>query len=228
MNFQERSDASDIVIRVTKQHVWSKTPNLYHVETGYETHIPDHVRDALRYVRTKTARHVRYAPDFLILDNQRPDNTYLLEYKSTQTPIYSQRLIDQITRKATRQPFSWQDIGRCEQEAFDNYTELREMGIRVAVLYYIAYHERLLLCDFIQNIEEIDRSGSLVGSGLGSRTPIVNFDSRSMRSLPRFLSDTHGIPLETVASYFQTACRELRKLLPVEHHPDSPQARRET
>ena len=186
MNFQERSDASDTVISLTKQYIWNNIPDLYHVEMGYETHIPDYVREALRYVRTKTATHVRYAPDFLIVDSQNPDNTYLLEYKSTQTPIYSQGLINQITRKAKTQPFSWRNIGRCEQEAFDNYVALNQMGIRVAVLYYIAYHERFLLCDFIENIEELDRSGGSVGRGRGSRTPIVNFDANSMRSLPRF------------------------------------------
>ena len=64
MDFENRSNASERLIELTKQHIWDNTPSLYHIEMGYETHIPDYVREALRYVRTETARYVRYAPRF--------------------------------------------------------------------------------------------------------------------------------------------------------------------
>lgn len=222
MNFQKRSDASKTLISLTKEHIWDKLPGIYHVELGYETHIPQDVRNTLRYIRTKTARYVRYVPDFLIVDRETPNNTYLLEYKSTQRPVYGD-LATHITRNVKRDPFPREDIGRCEQDAYDNYMLLGKMGIRVAILYYVAYHERPLLCDFIQNIVEIDRSNGLVGKGRGSRTPIVNFDNRSMQSFPQFLSDTHEISLNTVVPYYRSACRELRKSLPIDYHENDPE-----
>ena len=55
MEFQDRTNTSDILIQVVKQRIWSNLPTLYHVEMGYETHIPEEVRQALRYIRTETA-----------------------------------------------------------------------------------------------------------------------------------------------------------------------------
>ena len=224
MEFQDRTDASNILIRVAEQHIWDNLPTLYHVEMGYETHIPDRVREALRYVRTATARHVRYAPDFLVVDSQNPDNVYLLEYKCTQTPLYSQFRINQIATQANRESLSWEDIGQCESEAFDNYAALNEIGIRVAILNYIAYHDRLLLCDFIENIEELHRDRVTSTTQRGSRTPFVNFDANDMRTLQTFLEMTHDIPSSSIAPLFGAACSELQQRLPIKHHSRSPYA----
>ena len=227
MDFENRSNASERLIELTKQHIWDNTPSLYHIEMGYETHIPDYVREALRYVRTETARYVRYAPDFLVVDNKNPDNVYLLEYKCTQTPLYSQNIINRITREAKPQPFPWQDIGRCEREAFDNYLALSKMGIRVAILYYIAYHERILLCDFVENIEVFyrDRSRGVAGQGRGSRTPILNFDANSMKTFQIFLGETHRIEIDNLTSHFENLNSQLQQQLPVIHDRNSPYAR---
>lgn len=225
MEFQDRTDTSDTLIRIVKQHIWANLPDLYHVETGYETHIPDRVREALRYVRTATARHVRYAPDFLVVDSRNPERVYLLEYKCTQTPLYSPRRINQIANQANRDSLSWEDIGQCESEAFDNYASLNEIGIRVAILNYIAYHDRLLLCDFIENIEELHRDQVAGVTQRGSRTPFVNFDANDMRTLQTFLAETHEIPSSSIASLFGAACSELQQHLPIKHHPRSPYAR---
>ena len=226
MEFQDRSDTSDILIEVVKQRVWDKLPALYHVEMGYETHIPDRVREALRYVRTATARHVRYVPDFLIVDSQNPDSVYLLEYKCTQTPLYSSYRINQIAMQANREVLSWEDIGQCESDAFDNYVALSEIGIRVAILNYIAYHERLLLCDFIENIEELHRDQVTSATQRGSRTPFVNFDANDMRTLQTFLAETHGIQSNRLDLHIGAVCSELQQQLPTKHHSRSPYARR--
>ena len=225
MEFQDRSETSDILIEVVKQRIWSKLPTLYHVEMGYETHIPEQVREALRYVRTATARHVRYAPDCLVVDSQNPDSVYLLEYKCTQTPLYSPYRINQIAEQANNPSLSWEDIGQCESDAFDNYVALRKIGIRVAVLNYIAYHERLLLCDFIENIEELHRDQVTSATQRGSRTPFVNFDANSMKTLEEFLTETHGIQSNSITSLLGAACSELQQRLPTKHHSRSPYAR---
>ena len=222
MDFQDRSNTSDILIQVVKRHIWDKLPTLYHVEMGYETHIPDEVRQALRYVRTETARHVRFVPDFLVVDSRNPESAYLLEYKCTQTPLYSSHRIDQIAKQANNPSLSWEDIGQCESDAFDNYAALSEIGIRVAILNYIAYHERLLLCDFIENIEELHRDQVTSATQRGSRTPFVNFDANDMRTLQTFLAQTHGIQGISNAPHFGVACSDLQQQLPIKHHPRSP------
>ncbi len=65
MKFEERSSKANLLIDTVKGGIWDKFSSLYHVEFGYETHIPENVRESLRFVRNETARHVRYAPDFL-------------------------------------------------------------------------------------------------------------------------------------------------------------------
>ena len=222
MEFQDRSNTSDILTQVVKQHIWDNLPVLYHVEMGYETHIPDKVRQALRYVRTATARHVRFAPDFLVVDSRNPENVYLLEYKCTQTPLYSPYRIKQIAKQGNNPSLSWEDIGQCESDAFDNYVALSEIGIRVVILNYIAYHERLLLCDFIENIEELHRDQVTSATQRGSRTPFVNFDANDMRTLQTFLAQTHGIQGISNAPHFGVACSDLQQQLPIKHHPRSP------
>ena len=226
MDFKKRTGASDTVIRLTKEHIWDNISSIYHVEMGYETHIPRHVRNIFRHVRTETAKYVRYTPDFLVVDKNDPDNSYLLEYKSTQRPLFGD-LAAWITRNVTRRPFPREDIGRCEQDAYDNYVTLSKKGIRIAVLYYVSYHRRPLLCDFIENILEIDRSDGLVGKGDGSQTPIVNFDNESMRSLPWFLNHTHGISIDTIKPYYQNAAKELLNKLPTRYKKGDPVLRQQ-
>ena len=220
MEFQDRAEGSDILIEVLKRHFWNKSESLYHVETGYETHIPEEIREVLRYVYNETARHLRFAPDFLVVQKQDPSNVYYLEYKCTQTPIYSDKRIQLIERQSNRQSLCKPDIGQCEREAFDNYMALSQIGVKVAVLNYIAYHERPLLCDFIGNIEELHRDEVTTQTQTGSRTPFVNFDATSMRTLQEFLAATHGIRSERIATYFEDALSELRQQLPVRHHPE--------
>lgn len=222
MEFQDRTEGSDILIQVLRQHFWDKSESLYHVETGYETHIPEDIRETLRYVYNETARHLRFAPDFLVVQRQNPDNVYYLEYKCTQTPIYSENRIRLIEQRSGRQSLRWQDIGQCEREAFDNYVALSRIGVKVAVLNYIAYHERPLLCDFIENIVELHRDEVTTATQTGSRTPFVNFDATSMRTLQEFLAETHSIHSERIATYFENVLSELRQQLPTRHHRNSP------
>ena len=221
MDFKDRTEGSDILIQVLKQYFWDESESLYHVETGYETHIPEYIRNALRYVYNRTARHLRFAPDFLVVQRQNPNNVYYLEYKCTQTPLYKPERIAEVVEGYDK-PLDWQDIGQCEREAFDNYMALSQIGVKVAVLNYISYHERPLLCDFIENIAELHRDEVTTDTQRGSRTPFVNFDATSMRTLQEFLAETHGIGSDKIATYFENALSELLQQLPTKHHPKSP------
>lgn len=222
MEFKDRSEGSDILIEVVCRHIWDQSRLLYHVETGYETHIEEDVRSYLRYVRNETARHIRFAPDFLVIERQKPENVYFLEYKCTQTPLYSPRRIAEIAEQAGKEALDWPDIGQCEAEAYDNYMALSEIGIRVAILNYVSYHERLLLCDFVDTVKELRRYFVTTDTKTGSKTPYINFDVTPMRTLQTFLAEEHPIEAHSIKPYFQEICSELQGRLPTRHHENSP------
>ena len=226
MEFKDRSEGSDVLVEVVKQHIWDKSQLLYHVETGYETHIPEDARSYLRYVRNKTARHIRFAPDYLVIERNNPDNVYFLEYKCTQTPLYSKNRIAEVAEKAGRELLDWQDnwpdIGQCEAEAYDNYVALSKIGVRVAILNYVAYHDRFLLCDFVDKVTELYRDEVRTPTQRGSRTPYINFNVTPMRTLQEFLEEEHPIPGGSMTPYFEAMCSDLQSQLPTKHETRSP------
>ena len=200
MPFEQRSETSITLIDIVRQHFWdsNELQSLYHVETGYETQeMPEEVREHLRKIRNKTTRHIRFTPDFLIVDRENPDNIYYLEYKCTQTTA------------------GFPNRGQMELDAYDNYADLHKIGVKVAVLNYVAYHDRLLLCDFIENIREVRRSEGLTQTTTGSGTPFVNTDLNGMRTLLEFLVDIHGINCDAITQNFNNACAELSSELPM-------------
>ena len=198
MLFEERSQASTTLIDILNKHFWNSNAlrSLYHVETGYETlEMPEDVREHLRHIRNKTTKHIRFTPDFLIVDRDNSDNIYYLEYKCTQkTAGYPNR-------------------GIIELDAYDNYADLHRIGVKVAILNYVAYHDRFLLCDFIENIKEVRRSEGLTQTTEGSKTPYVNTDLNGMRTLLEFLVDTHSINRDAITQNFDNACVELKAKL---------------
>ena len=222
MEFKDRSEGSDILIDVVRRHIWDRSRLLYHVETGYETHIEEDVRSYLRYVRNETARHIRFAPDFLVIERQKPENVYFLEYKCTQTPLYSPRRIAEIAEQAGKESLDWPDIGQCEAEAYDNYMALSEIGVRVAILNYVSYHERLLLCDFVDKVTALYRDRVTTQTQRGSKTPYINFDVTPMRTLQEFLSEEHPIESHRIQTVFQEICSELQQRLQTRHNEKSP------
>lgn len=227
MAFEHLIDKGEQLVEIVKKHVWDKLDFIEHVPWGYETHVKRDIMSMLRFFSSDepTARHIRFSPDFFIIQ-QNPKILYLLEYKCTQSPLYSQFRIDKIARNSGKKSLQTENIGLWQRSAHENYAALRKIGVKVAVLNYIAYHQRLLLCDFIENIEVL-YSDKVRGEKLVDRsgTDYVNFNAESMRSLPTFLSETHGISLKTVVPYFQNACMELQERLPIEYHPKDPKAR---
>ena len=203
MQFKQRSRLSTILIDIVKKWFWNtdELQSLYHADTGYEMQtgkeMPKDIRELLRKIYNKTTRHIRFTPDCLIVDRGNPDNIYYLEYKCTQTFGYNK---------------NW---GQIELDAYDNYVALQSIGVKVAVLNYIAYHDRLLLCDFIENIKALRRSEGKTETDTGSGTGYVNPDLNGMRTLLDFLVDIHGIDRGAITQNFNNACTELRSRLPM-------------
>ena len=221
LTFKERTLAE-----IVERYVWNNLEGVRHYPYGYETYIPQDIRNILgRFSvdRNPTARHIRHAPDAFIVQ-QNPQVLYLLDYKSTTVPMWSQRLIGQISRNARRN-VKWEDIGVIHTTSYDNYAKLQEIDVKVAILTYIAYHDRLLLCDYIETMEELRRA-PVAFTDKGSGKDVINFDASRMRTLEQFLADTHGAAAANIAPQIQMARTQLQQLLPVEHDRGSPLARR--
>ena len=201
MPFEERSQVATTLVDIVSKHFWdsNELQSLYHVETGYETQeMPENVREHLRHIRNKTTRHIRFTPDFLIVDKVNPDNIYYLEYKCTLTTA------------------GYPNRGQMELDAYDNYVALQSVGVKVAVLNYVTYHDRLLLCDFIENIKEVRRSERVTQTSTGRwGTPFVNTNLNGIRTLLEFLVDIHGINRDTITQNFDNACVQLKAKLPM-------------
>ncbi len=106
-----------------------------------------------------------------------------------------------------------------EADAYDNYLSLYNANVRIAILNYCAYHSRLLLCDFIENIVLLHRDNVTVSRD-GSGTPFINFDCNSMRSLDTFIFEEHGVKVNETS--YNNALHDLVDLLPITHHQSSP------
>lgn len=229
--FSDRTHDAQTLVNIIKETLWENPVvkgRLAHVEYGYETHIPPEIRERMRYIYSSaTARYIRFAPDFFVLDLHNSDCLYLLEYKCTRTPLFSSKRIEEL-RAGARPGLDWPDIGQWEESAYENYRTLWKAGIRVAVLNWCAYHPRLLLCDFMDKaIEPLGRF-SVTGTFTGSRTPYVNLDLREFRTLADFLIEEHQLAGLQLASVIRDCCNRaidaLCQALPVTHDPRSPHA----
>ena len=221
-----RTVKEQLHVDIVNRHIWRNLSNILHIQWGFEARVPEDLRECLAgfsVEHDKTARHIRFAPDFFVVQRN-PKIVYLLEYKNSQTPLYHPKRIDDIS-KPVGEKLRWQDIGQWQTAAHDNYDAIQQTGAKVAMLYYVAYHERLLLCDYVDSVTELFRDQVRSNTRTGSRTPYMNFDVRHMRTLQEFLVETHGISPDSIAPHINACCAELQQRLSVEHHWRSPHAR---
>jgi hypothetical protein len=218
MGFGDRTTQGNTLVEQVNSVLWehpSFKSRFQHIPFGYESHIPDHVRQRLRFIRTVTARHIKFAPDFFLLDNESAGRVYLLEYKCTQTPIALASRVRKVASAAGKPQLKAEDIGQWEQMAYDNYLALQSLGVSIAIINYCAYHSRLILCDFVENVDVLLRAEVTTSTVTGSRTPFINFDMNSMRTLNTFLSDEHGIAPAIIDPIFEELRQILAALLPI-------------
>lgn len=228
MSFNDRTSTADKIIQIFNNEFWSKPPISNRVilaSYGYETHIPEEVRNQLRYTRTETAKYIRFTPDFLLVDKKIPEQTCLLEYKVTQTPLFKKSRIQEIESVARlfnpEVSLDWQNIGQMEADAYANYIRLKtQLNVNVLILTFSSYHKRNLLCDFIENFRILRQDQVRGSTNTGSGTPFVNFDYRDVRTLFDFCRDFLEITLDkrTHADFIY----KLRDTFPIQHHKNSP------
>ena len=223
-------EKGELMIEIVTNHVWNSLESVEHVPWGYETHVSQEIRNIITsdsFDDDPTSRHIRSSPDFFLVQEEL-DIIYFLECKSTVTPLWSKNRIRKLSENAGLQPpneiLRWEDIGQLEAAAYDNYVALKNLGAKVAVLNYVAYHERLLLCDFIENITEIGRYTVRNKNTKGSGEPFINFDVTQMRTLEDFLIEEHRVIPADIAPKIQAACRELKEKISVDRDSESPLA----
>ena len=211
------------LVEIVEQYVWNNLETIEHVPWGYETHTPQNIRNILGRFSVEdnpTARHIRHAPDAFIVQ-QNAEVLYLVDYKCTARPVYTDWIIDTVSRNAGRK-VTRHDIGVIHTTSYDNYVKLQSIGAKVAILTYIAYHDRLLLCDYIENMKELRRD-RVRSTSIGSGKDLINFDASRMRTLEEFLADTHGRTVAaSISPQIQRARMELKQEFPINHHPRSP------
>jgi len=209
MGFSKRRDKSEILIKLLTNYFWNdakKEFNIVQCFWGYENVISDNMMiDMLKRSRSSTANYIRFQPDFIVAGES---CVFLMEYKVTSTPRYSER---------ERQ---W-DIGQVEADAWSNYLRLISIGVNIGILIYCPYHRHPLLCD-IPKIDWEIRSGFVKSTVTGSGTPYVNIDLQKLRTFSKFMVDEFKIDLKFLAPRVRLILRTAREVLPTQHDPKSP------
>lgn len=170
--FNRRTEASAKLIELLSQYFWVNV-DLIHYEYGYETHIEKRVQSSLRLRESTTAKHIRFAPDFIVYDENVPNIDFLFEYKVTKTPRYTLR------------EQQWYQ-GQIEADAFDNYINLVKAGISVAIVIYCPYSERPLLCD-VPQLSWLSSKRQRTSNSLGSGTDFYNINLTKLRTFEQFI-----------------------------------------
>ncbi len=215
MGFADRTATAQRFSKVVAQELWSRPPfrdRFILAPFGQETHVVRAAMHRLRVVYTPTAMHIRYAPDFFLIDLDCLEKVYLLEYKCSLTPLHSTSRVVQVAAHLRKPHLSSADLGNWEESAYDNYVRLHSIGIRVAILYYCAYHERQLLCDFVETLDNEVFRFPVTATRHGSGTPAINFDVNRLRSLENFLVEEHNLSRTLVSRL----CANLRERLAAE------------
>jgi hypothetical protein len=216
----ERTAVEQRLIALVAQELWQQGPlrdRFLLVPFGQETHILREAMQALRFARTVTALHVRYAPDFFLLDTLHPERVHLLEYKCTLTPLRFASRVAEVARALRKPQLGRESLGNWEEAAYDNYLRLHNAGVRVAILYYCAYHPRQVLCDFVSALnDEVFRFRVATPTTSCSRTPAINFDIDMLRSLEDFLVGEHQLARLAVAPLCANLRMKLAQALPAQ------------
>ena len=182
-----------------------------HTAYGYETHLPEEVRERLIQTNDPMAQTIRFQPDYLITQVTGGGTEFLkLEYKTTTTPRYSER--DQ----------QWH-IGQVEADPWEYYLRITKQGERMALFIYCAFHPHPLLCDFPTGDWEISPRRQVRSTQTGSYTDYYNLDLKKLRTFHQFMADEFGVPIETSTPLLRTVLDKVKSdpRLQTRHDPNS-------
>ena len=152
---------------------------------------------------------VKFAPDFIMLKKNKPQELYFLEIKTTVTPLCSSTNIKEIRNRHKNTKLS--DMGIIAREAWNAYNNLFPNCI---ILAGCSYNSKLLMAQFVKNIKCLRCYGGENGSAFncdvclmkkhdlfpaernynstGSKTPHTNIDYSTFQECEEFFK-TLGI-----------------------------------
>lgn len=200
------------LIKIVEKHVWNNLGSVEHVPYGYKTRdkISQKARNILELFSLEdnlTARYIRHTPSAFIVQ-QNPKFLYLVDYKCMTVPVCDDWIIEKVSQNTGRRVVA-DDIGEIHTSLYNNYVALKDLDVKVAILTYISYHDRLLLCDYIENVQALNPHEVGNEQTDGNGEPFVNFDITQMRTLKDFLIEEHRVPHANIAPKIQEACSEL-------------------
>lgn len=170
----------------------------------------------LRFVRNETAKVIRYIPDYFVVDRKEPEKVYLIDFKCCRTPIIKQSRVDFLRKQVSDSTLTQDVIGQMELDAYETYLKLAEIKVKTAVFVYCAYArpDRMLTCEFVQNLKVLFKGSLITRTITGSGTPFINFDLRKNRSLIDFICDEHKIEREPLNELIKLVLEKLTQRLP--------------
>lgn len=184
MSFEIRTKQANKVIELVDKYLWNKLKDkIVLFPYGYETHISGEVQELLKKFYTKTSLHIRFTPDFLLINlNNTIEPVFLLEYKTITTPRY------------TLKEQQWY-FGQVEADAWDNYLNLIQAGINVIIFIYCSYYCYPYLLDYPF---KCDTRKKIISTRKGSGTDYYNIDLRNMRDVVTFLKEEFQISSDLI------------------------------
>jgi hypothetical protein len=171
-------------------------------EFGQHVILQDHgtILAKLKRLESKKSREVlmlKFSPDYLCAYQSKSEHLFLMDAKSSITPIFFAAQIEVIRRSANLPELRREDIGEIEREAWDVYNSFFPKE-RVVICFACPYHPRLLVAEWVSKVMPLYRLkvDDNIEAG-GSGTPHVNIHLGKMRTLPEFLAQEFGVSVDT-------------------------------
>lgn len=206
-DFENRANTTELFIAQMDKFYWTSSIikeelSIITQQYGYETHVTEKIQALLKHRYSKTAKFIRYVPDSILCN---PSNEVLLEYKVTNTPRY------------TFQDKQW-ERGQIEADALENYIDLVDSGINVAIVIYCPYHPYPLLCG-IPSRQWIYGNRQRTSHSSGSGTDFYNIDLKQVPHFEKFMLDFFKVPIDITKSLIYPMLKEMKQhpLLQTKH-----------
>ncbi len=179
----------------------------------------------IKYKANLAAVMMRFCPDYIVYKETEPKAFFFMDAKASITPIFFNKHVERIKNHYKKDnKLSKHDIGEIEREAWLSYNKFYS-GNNVAIVIGTPYNPRLLLAEWVSNIEcmwclkeakfgnpipwECDKCpiftnynenkgfGVLVNEfASGSGTPHTNIHFGKMRTLKDFLYDEFKVEVD--------------------------------
>lgn len=154
------------------------------------------------------AMMLQFLPDYILFKKSSPQTMYFLEFKLSTTPCWAESRVKFIKRNDSSADYS--NIGEIAREALLSYKRFYPDTILIMAC---NYNKKLLMCNYVKNIESIYSSDSSVsmkdcpintGKGfftfernknsVGSGTPNANINLDKFINIEKFFSELN-IPI---------------------------------